>query len=778
MMDFTDSFLVLDGAMGTMLQDVLPAGEAPETLNVTNPDAVLAVHHAYVQAGSDVVTTNTFGANRLKYHGAYPLSDVIGSAVRIAKQSGAKAVALDVGPTGALLEPFGKCTVEEAIDAFREQISLGIEAGADLVLIETMTDLLEAKAALLAAREVTDKPVFVSMSFEAKGRTFLGTDAAAAAVTLSDLGASAVGVNCSLGPETLLPIVDTVLQYAGVPVLVQPNAGLPAMRDGKTVYDVTPEDFARSVGKMLDRGVTIVGGCCGTSPDYIRLLRREADARRPVRRSPFTGSAVTSASKCVLLDGRTSVIGERINPTGKKKLKEALRAENYDYVAEEALSQASAGADILDVNAGLPDIDEKTVLSRMVDEIQMVTDLPLQIDSADPQAIECAARRYRGKPIINSVNGKAENMAAVLPIVRKYGAAVVGLTLDENGIPETAEGRFAVAEKIVNTALSMGIPKKDICIDCLVLTASTNQDMVMQTVRAVELVKTRLGCKTVLGVSNVSFGLPARELLNRTFLAAALGAGLDLPILNPLSKAYMDTVDAFRVLHGEDREAAAYIASHADAPQTQTQADDADLRTLILNGQKGGVREKVRALLADKSPLEIIGGHLIPALDEVGDKFEKGIFFLPQLIASAAAAKEGFDELAAGNAAGHTQGEKIVLATVQGDIHDIGKNIVKMLLENYGYDVIDLGKDVPPEVILNEAKKEHVRLVGLSALMTTTVPYMQKTIEVLRRETDCRVMVGGAVLTQTDADRIGADFYAKDAAEAAKIAEKVFKETE
>ena len=778
MMDFTNGFLVLDGAMGTMLQDALPAGKAPETLNVTNPDAVLAVHRAYVQAGADVVTANTFGANRLKYHGEYPLGEVIAAAVQIAKRSGAKAVALDVGPTGALLEPFGTCTVEEAVDAFREQITLGVQAGADLVLIETMTDLLEAKAALLAAKEVTDKPVFVSMSFEAKGRTFLGTDAAAAAVTLSALGADAVGVNCSLGPETLLPIVDTFLRYASVPVLVQPNAGLPSMRDGKTVYDVSPEDFALSVGKMLDRGVTIVGGCCGTSPEYIRLLREEADTHTPAERTPFSGSAVASAAKCVLLDGCTTVIGERINPTGKKKLKQALREGDYDYVAEEALSQAAAGADVLDVNAGLPDIDEKTVLSRMVDEIQMVTDLPLQIDSADPQAIERAARRYRGKPIINSVNGKAENLAAVLPIVRRYGAAVVGLTLDENGIPETAEGRFAIAEKIVNTALSMGIPKKDIFIDCLVLTASTNQDMVMQTVRAVELVKTRLGCKTVLGVSNVSFGLPARELLNRTFLAAALGAGLDLPILNPLSKAYMDTVQAFRVLHGEDREAAAFISLHADAPQAETAADGADLRTMILNGQKGGVREKVRALLETKSPLEIIGGHLIPALDEVGEKFEKGVFFLPQLIASAAAAKEGFDELAAGSAAGHTQGEKIVLATVQGDVHDIGKNIVKMLLENYGYDVIDLGKDVPPEVILNEAKKEHVRLVGLSALMTTTVPYMQKTIEVLRRETDCRVMVGGAVLTQSDANRIGADFYAKDAAEAAKIAEKVFKESE
>ena len=773
MFDLTREFLLLDGAMGTMMHGLLPEGALPETLNLTNPEAVLAIHKAYVDAGADVVSANTFGANRLRYHGAAPLRDVIESAVRTARQSGAKYVGLDVGSTGRMLEPLGGCTVEDAIDAFREQISIGVEAGADIVLIETMTDLLEAKAALLAAREVCDKPVFVTMSFEANGRTFLGTDAASAAVTLSDLGADAVGVNCSLGPQMLLPVVDTFLKYASVPVLVQPNAGLPVSRDGALFYDVKPEEFASSVAQMLDRGVTAVGGCCGTTPAYIRLLRREIDKRKVAERPLFTGSAVSSASKCVVLDDRTVVIGERINPTGKKKLKEALRAGDLEYVTQQALLQKDAGAEVLDVNAGLPDIDEAAVLSRMVDEVQSVTDLPLQIDSSDPEAIERAVRRYRGKPIINSVNGKADNLAAILPIVKKYGAAVVGLTLDENGIPDTAQGRFEIAQKIVAAAQEAGIPKKNVFIDCLVLTASTNQDTVMQTVRAVEMVKTRLGCKTVLGVSNVSFGLPARELLNRTFLAAALGAGLDMPILDPLSQAYMDTVDAFRVLHGEDRESKAFIASHTDAPAAARKTDDADLRTLVLNGQKGGVREKVRALLSEISALEIIGGHLIPALDEVGEKFEKGVFFLPQLIASAAAAKEGFDELAAAGTGAQTEGEKILLATVQGDIHDIGKNIVKMLLQNYGYDVLDMGKDVPPEAILDAAK--HIRLVGLSALMTTTVPAMQRTIEALRQETDCRVMVGGAVLTQADADRIGADFYAKDAAEAARIAEKVFR---
>ena len=776
MIDLTRSFLLLDGAMGTMMHDLLQGGVLPETLNLTRPDAVLAIHKAYVDAGSDVVSANTFGANRLRYAGDAPLRDVIESAVRIAKQSGAKYVGLDVGSTGRMLEPLGGCSVEEAIDAFREQIAIGVEAGADIILIETMTDLLEAKAALLAAKEVCDKPVFVTMSFEANGRTFLGADAASAAVTLSDLGADAVGVNCSLGPDMLLPVVQTFLQYASVPVLVQPNAGLPVTRDGKLYYDVKPEAFAKSVAQMLDMGVTAVGGCCGTTPDYIRLLRQELDRRTPKARTQFAGTAVSSASKCIVLDGRTTVIGERINPTGKKKLKEALRAGDFEYVTREALAQKEAGAEVLDVNAGLPDIDEAATLSRMIDEVQTVTDLPLQIDSADPEAVERAVRRYRGKPIINSVNGKKENLAAVLPIVKKYGAAVVGLTLDEDGIPETAEGRFAIAQKIVRAAEAAGIPRKNIFIDCLVLTASTNQRMVMETIRAVEMVKTRLGCKTVLGVSNVSFGLPSRELLNRTFLAAALGAGLDLPILNPLSKAYMDTVDAYRVLHGEDAQAASFIASHTDAPAAAPETKQSDLRTLILQGQKGGVREQVRALLREISPLEIIGGHLIPALDEVGEKFEKGIFFLPQLIASAAAAKEGFDELAACSTEGQTQGEKILLATVEGDIHDIGKNIVKMLLQNYGYDVIDMGKDVPPEAILDAAKREHIRLVGLSALMTTTVPNMQRTIEVLRRETDCRVMVGGAVLTQADADRIGADYYAKDAAEAAKIAAEVFQE--
>ncbi|MDD6062772.1 MAG: homocysteine S-methyltransferase family protein [Oscillospiraceae bacterium] len=774
-MDLLHEFLVFDGAMGTMLQDVLQMGQAPETLNVTHPETVLAVHRQYVQAGADVVTTNTFGANRLKYHGDIPLREVIESGVRTAKASGAKYVALDVGPTGALLEPLGEAKTADVMEAFREQIAIGVAAGADIVLIETMTDLLEAKAALLAAKAVCDKPVFVTMSFQENGRTFLGADAASAALTLASLGASAVGVNCSLGPQELLPAVQTVLQYSAVPVMVQPNAGLPVMQDGKTMYTVTPEAFVQSVSAMMDMGVTIVGGCCGTTPDYIRKLRSAADAGVPKGRVPFKDAAVCSASKCVLLDGRTTVIGERINPTGKKKLKEALRTGDDDYILQEALSQRDAGAQILDVNAGLPDIDETAVLSHLVDELQTVTDLPLQIDSSDPAAVEAAVLRYRGKPIINSVNGKEDNMAAILPLVKKYGTAVVGLTLDESGIPATAEARFAVAEKIVNRAAEYGIPRQDVFIDCLVLTASTNQDMVMETVRAVRMVKERLGCKTVLGVSNVSFGLPERELVNRTFLAAALGAGLDLPILNPCSKAYMDTVDAFRVLHGEDRESKQFIANHHQQSAVPQTACVTDISTLILNGQKAGVRTQVRKLLRDTPPLDIIQKHLIPALDIVGEKFESGVFFLPQLIASAEAAKEGFDEIAAQAGDDKPEGEKILLATVEGDIHDIGKNIVAMLLGNYGYTVVDLGKDVPPERIVQTVQAQNIRLVGLSALMTTTVPSMQKTIEDLRRQTSCVIMVGGAVLTQADADRIGADYYARDAAEAARIAEKVFK---
>ena len=774
-MDFSNQFLVFDGAMGTMLQGVLQAGQAPETLNVTEPEAILAVHKQYVEAGADVVTTNTFGANRLKYHGEIPLEDVIRAGVRAAKQAGAKYVALDVGPTGALLEPLGDAKLSDVTAAFREQISIGVQAGADLILIETMTDLLEAKAALLAAKAVCDKPVFVTMSFQENGRTFLGADAASAALTLSSLGASAVGLNCSLGPEELLPAVETFLRFAAVPVMVQPNAGLPVMRDGETVYNVTPDDFADSVEKMMRLGVRIVGGCCGTSPDYIRKLRTLADSLTPTALAPFHGAAVCSASKCVLLDERTTVIGERINPTGKKKLKDALRTGDDDYIIREALSQKDAGAQILDVNAGLPDIDEAAVLSHLVDELQTVTDLPLQIDSSDPVAVEAAVARYRGKPIVNSVNGKKESLAAILPIVKRYGAAVVGLTLDENGIPATAEERFSIAEKILNTALQYGIPREDVYIDCLVLTASTNQDMVMETVRAVRMVKEKLGLKTVLGVSNVSFGLPARELVNRTFLAAALGAGLDLPILNPCSKAYMDTVDAFRVLHGEDRESKQFIANHQEQPTVQPAADTADMASMVLSGQKSGVRALVCEMLKSVQPLDIIQKHLIPALDTVGAKFEKGEFFLPQLIASAQAAKEGFDEIAAQSSGEQTVGDKILLATVEGDIHDIGKNIVAMLLGNYGYTVVDLGKDVPPEQIVRTAKEQDIRLVGLSALMTTTVPNMEKTIRLLRKETTCAIMVGGAVLTQADADRIGADFYAKDAAESARIAEKVFK---
>lgn len=774
-MDIRHSFLIFDGAMGTMLQGVLPVGASPETLNVTEPDKVLSVHRKYVEAGADVITANTFGANRMKYHGEPSLQEVIEAGIRVAKASGASYVALDVGPTGALLEPLGDAKIEDVIDVFKEQISIGVNAGADIILIETMTDLLEAKAALLAAKEVCDKPVFVTMSFQENGRTFLGVDPASAAVTLCALGADAVGVNCSLGPAELLPVVETFLNYSSVPIMVQPNAGLPVMQDGKTVYTVTPDDFAECVNRMFDIGVTIAGGCCGTSPDYIRAVRKKADSRAVHAVEPFCGTAVSSASRCIVLDGKTTVIGERINPTGKKKLKEALRSGDYDYVLREALSQRDAGADILDVNAGLPDIDETKVLSLLVDEIQSVTDLPLQIDSSDPKAVEAAVLRYRGKPIINSVNGKAENMKEILPIVQKYGAAVVGLTLDENGIPEKAEERFAIAEKILNTALSYGIPKENVFIDCLVLTASTNQQMVLETTKAVHMVKEKLGLKTVLGVSNVSFGLPSRELVNRTFLSVALGAGLDLPILNPLSEAYMDTIDAFRVLRGEDAEAKKYIEAHANVAQEQpTGKTQSDIGTLVLNGQKAGVREAVREMLKTVSPLEIINAHLVPALDVVGEKFEKGVFFLPQLISSAQAAKEGFDEIASAGSFDAKQGEKILLATVQGDIHDIGKNIVKMLLQNYGYTVIDLGKDVPPETIVDVAISENIRLVGLSALMTTTVPSMEKTIALLREKADCVVMVGGAVLTQWDADRIGADFYAKDATESARIAAKVF----
>ncbi len=795
-----EGFILFDGAMGTELQKRgLKPGALPELLNLTDPDVVRAVHADYVAAGADVITANTFGANAKKLGSAEMVRQVIAAGVRLAREAGAKRVALDLGPTGAMLAPLGAMSFDEAYELYREQVLAGVEAGGDLALIETMSDLLEAKAALLAVKENSALPVYVTMTFAQDGRTFLGTSPAVAAVTLSALGADAVGINCSLGPEETIPFAKEMLAWATAPVIVQPNAGLPDATSGETVYHVTPEAFAQAVGRMLDAGVSIAGGCCGTTPEHIRLLRAQMDGRTPVKRQTPHKTAFTSSQRLVCPEGGVAVIGERINPTGKKKIKEALRAQSFDYILNEAINQEEAGAELLDVNAGLPEIDEPGTLTRLVTALQAVTPLPLQIDSADPAAIDRACRVYAGKPIINSVNGKEESLSAILPLAKKYGAAVVGLTLDERGIPETAEERLAIAERIVKRAGEYGIPKEDVLIDCLTMTASTNQKLARETLRAVHLVTERLKVKTVLGVSNISFGLPNRELLNAAFLAAAFGEGLTLPILNPLSARYMDVVAAWRVLSGQDGNAQGYIETYVNRTtsyQSYVNKDggkvmstdrggpsgeagnEVDITSIVLSGRKMLMEDAVKEALKEKAPMEVVNGLLIPAINAAGDRFEKGQFFLPQLMASAETVKLGFDVIRDRAKSGEVVSHgKILLATVKGDIHDIGKNIVKMLLQNYGYEVVDLGRDVPPELIVEVTMREKIRLVGLSALMTTTVKAMAETIRMLREAgAGCRVMVGGAVLNPEYAKLVGADYYSRDAQESARIAAEVFGE--
>lgn len=778
-----NEILFIDGGMGTMLQKKgLPAGKLPEIINIENEEMLLEIHKEYVAAGADIITSNTFGANSLKY--GEKTDEIITSAIKIAKKSGARYVALDIGPTGAMLEPFGTMSFEKAYEIFASQVKSGAKAGADLVLIETMSDLTEAKAALLAAKENCSLPVVVTMSFDESGRTFLGTTPEIAAVTLSSLGADAVGINCSLGPKEALPLVKRIIEYSTVPVAVQPNAGLPKIENGKTVYKINPEEFADYICQMADMGVALVGGCCGTTPQHIAAVTKALSGRRRKEIQPVYRTAFTSRTQLVEMNmNSTAIIGERINPTGKKKLKEALQSENMDYIIGEALTQVDAGADLLDVNAGLPDIDESYMLSKMVREIQSVTDSPLQIDSSDISAIEAAARIYCGKPIINSVNGKKESLEAVLPIAKKYGAAVVALTLDESGIPDRAEDRVKIAEKIMNKASQYGIPKEDILVDCLVLTASTNQKTVMETLRALSLVKSKLGLKTVLGVSNVSFGLPMRETINATFLAAAFGAGLNMPILNPLSEKYMEVVGAFKVLNNEDTGAEKFIAKHSTSKelsnQTSPVAGDMTIEDIIIKGYKNMSEGCVKNMISSgANPLDIVNKHFIPALNVVGEKFDKGEMFLPQLMAAAETVKKGFDVIKSKVTSDNkATKEKIILATVKGDIHDIGKNIVKMILQNYGYSIIDLGKDVAPEAVVEKIKQENVRLVGLSALMTTTVKSMGDTIELIRKSCPhTKVMVGGAVLNNEYAKLVGADYYVKDAAQAARVAEKFFEQ--
>lgn len=777
-----NNILIFDGAMGTMLQAAgLPTGGLPELYNITKPDVVREIHKSYVKAGADVVTANTFQANEFKLRGhGHSVEEVIAAGIELAKSSGAKYAALDIGPLGQMMHPMGTLSFESAYDAFARQIIAGARSGADLILIETMSDLLEVKAAVLAAKENCDLPVFVSMTYQSDGRTFVGCDPKTEAVTLSALKVDALGVNCSLGPNELTPIAEELLRYSTVPVLVQPNAGLPQLKNGKTCYDISADEYSDYMLSLAKNGAAILGGCCGTTPEYIEALCNKLENKRRIITSPDPIYALTSGTKTVELDNKVSVIGERINPTGKKLLKEKLRNRDFGYLMEEAVRQSDAGADILDVNCGLPEVDEKYLLRRAVEEIQSVVNLPLQIDSSDPDAIEAAVRIYRGKPVINSVCGKTDSMEKIFPIAAKYGAAVVALTLDENGIPETAEGRLRIAEKIVKTAEKYGIPQQDIIVDCLVLTASAQQELVRETIKAVALVKDNLGVKTVLGVSNVSFGLPCRPKLNSVFLSACFGAGLDCAIINPMSAEVMDTVRAFRVLNGSDRDATEYIScySNTDVTPAPSQSAEKDLKALIEKGLKDDATAKTKELLdAGTDPMEIIENYYIPALDEVGNKYEKGIIFLPQLMQAAEAAKGGFELLRERNSADKeiiSRGQ-VLIATVEGDIHDIGKNIAKMLLENYGYEVIDLGRSVPAEQIVESALSNNIKLIGLSALMTTTVSSMKITIEKLKAAgCPAKIMVGGAVLSEEYAEYVGADYYVADARADVEIANKIF----
>ena len=780
----------LDGAMGTMLQAAgLRLGENPEVLNITAPEVVHKVHAAYFAAGSEIVYTNTFGANAHKLaRTGYTPEQVITAAVEIAKAAAKPwggLVALDIGPIGELLEPMGSLKFEEAYELFVQQIRTGAEAGADLIAIETMTDLYEAKAALLAARENCDLPVFVTMTFEQDGRTFTGCSIPAMALTLQGLGAAAIGINCSLGPKQIYSLAEMLIAWTTLPVIIKPNAGLPTVRDGKTSYDLTPAEFGAEMARFLELGVSVMGGCCGTNPDFIRELCRNLEGKVPdlSKRTKKVPAAVCSNTEVVPID-QVRVIGERINPTGKKLFKQALLNGDMDYIVKQGIEQAEAGADILDVNVGLPSIDEAAMMARVVKELQGAVSLPLQIDSSDQAAAEAGLRCCNGKPILNSVNGEEAVLARLLPLVKKYGCAVIGLTLDENGIPKRAEERLKIAARIKERALEYGIPAEDMYIDCLTLTASAEQESALETVRAVRMVKEQLGLKTVLGVSNISFGLPAREKLNQTFLTSAMAAGLDLPIINPNAGAMMDAVSAFLVLSNADKGSVKYISRFAQEGKSAKAASIAspaptgghDINFTILHGMKEETRQLCRGLLKDAAPLDIVNGTLIPALDEVGKLYESGKIFLPQLIAAAEAAKSAFEEIRSSMPAGDKSAEKgpIVLATVKGDIHDIGKNIVKVVLENYGYRIIDLGKDVPVEEVVQAVKQHHARLVGLSALMTTTLVSMEQTIKALRESgCGCRIWVGGAVLTPEYAREIGADFYAKDAQQSVEIAKEI-----
>lgn len=778
-------YIRLDGGMGTMLQkDGMPAGAIPELYNITEPERIMKVHRAYIDAGSDIIYANTFGANRLKMKKTgKTVEELIRTGIRNAKKEAEGRdvlVALDIGPIGQLLEPLGTLTFEEAYDIFREEVLAGSEA--DVIVIETMTDLYETKAALLAAKENSDKPVLVTMTFEESGRTFTGCSAAAMAITMEGLGADAIGVNCSLGPNELYPVAEEICKWTNLPVIVKPNAGLPDPVTGE--FLVEPLEFAEALADFADLGVRIFGGCCGTTPDHMKAAYEKLDSMELKEIPPKDIPAAVCSATSVVTITEPRMIGERINPTGKKRFQQALRENDISYILEQALQQTEAGADILDVNVGLPGIDEKDMMVRTVKALQSVGDLPLQLDSTDPEVLEAALRVYNGKPIVNSVNGEEKSLEAILPIVKKYGTAVVGLTLDEKGIPQKADDRFALAEKILKRAEEAGIPKRDVYIDCLTLTVSAEQTGAGETLAALHRVKTELGLKTVLGVSNISFGLPNREAVNRTFITMAMQMGLDLPIMNPNIVSMAEAVRAYKVLTCLDKNSVKYIEAYgadSSAPEKTTPVADKnaepDLGYALAHGLAEESAKITEKLLISQEPMAIINDLLIPALDKAGTLFEQGKIFLPQLILTASAAQAAFgaikEKLSSSQESPVSKG-KIVLATVKGDVHDIGKNIVKVLLENYGYTVIDLGKDVPPETVVNAAIEHNVSLVGLSALMTTTLGAMRDTISLLNEKLpECKTVVGGAVLTPEYAEEIHADFYAKDAKRTVDIAKMI-----
>lgn len=784
--------IFFDGGLGSLLQERgLKPGELPETWNLTRPEVLYDIHRAYLDAGADIILANTFGANGFKYDN---LEEIVTAAVVNAKKavadSGRKAyVALDMGPTGKLLKPMGTLDFEECVSVYADVVRYGAKAGADLILIETMSDTYELKAAVLAAKENSNLPVVATVVFDEHHKMLTGATPEVVVALLEGLRVDAIGMNCGLGPKQMKPIFETMARYASIPLVITPNAGLPRSENGKTVYDVGPEEFAEDMEEIINMGAWMAGGCCGTTPAHIKALTERCSGITPKPLTDKDYTIVTSYSTAVELGGRPVIIGERINPTGKSKFKQALRDNNMEYILEEGVKQADSGAHILDVNVGLPEIDEPAMMRRTVYELQSVLPLPLQIDTTDPVAMEQAMRIYNGKPMINSVNGKEEIMHQIFPLVQKYGGTVVGLALDEAGIPDTAEGRLAVAKKIYDTAAEYGIKPKDIVIDALTMTMSTDNNSANITLDTVREIKAH-GGRTVLGVSNISFGLPQREVINSGFFLMAMQAGLSAGIINPNARAMIQAYDTYCVLGGFDSQCMSYIEKYAVAeptPVAQTvtsvkQAGKAvtgnlSLTDCIVKGLKEQAYKATKDELGTKDTMEIINGELVPALDIVGKGFEKGTVFLPQLLMSAEAAKAGFEAIKEYVSSQGTNQEKkatIVIATVKGDIHDIGKNIVKVLLENYGYDVIDLGKDVPPETVVDKVIETHAPLVGLSALMTTTVVSMEETIKKLHESAPwCKIMVGGAVLTQEYADMIGADFYGKDAMQSVYYAEEL-----